>query len=274
MSLTTTHLHVSYQPGEPVLHDLSLDFSRGRVTGVLGANGCGKSTLFMTLLGVLKPAQGQVCFQGEPLRYSKAALQALRQQVAMVFQDPDQQIFYTDVVSDIAFSLRNLGLDEALIQARVDQALALVDGHALRHKPIQYLSHGQKKRVAIAGALVMEADYLLLDEPTAGLDPQGRAQMIGIIQRIVDSGRRVVVSSHDIDFIYEVCDYLYVLAGGRLLTEGSERQVFLQPALLAKAGLVQPWLVKLHTELGYPLFKSEQAFFAAQRAADGHKEAV
>ncbi len=274
MSLTTTHLHVSYQPGEPVLHDLSLDFSRGRVTGVLGANGCGKSTLFMTLLGVLKPAQGQVSFHGEPLRYSKAALQALRQQVAMVFQDPDQQIFYTDVVSDIAFSLRNLGLDEALIQARVDQALALVDGHALRHKPIQYLSHGQKKRVAIAGALVIEADYLLLDEPTAGLDPQGRAQMIEIFQRIVDSGRRVVVSSHDIDFIYEVCDYLYVLAGGRLLTEGSERQVFLQPALLAKAGLVQPWLVKLHTELGYPLFKSEQAFFAAQRAADGHKEAV
>lgn len=274
MTLSTTDLGFSYQPGEPVLQALSLDFSRGQVTGVLGANGCGKSTLFMTLLGVLKPQQGQVCFNGEPLRYSKSALQALRQQVSMVFQDPDQQIFYTDVVSDIAFSLRNLGLEEALIQARVDQALALVDGNSLRHKPIQYLSHGQKKRVAIAGALVMEADYLLLDEPTAGLDPQGREQMIGIIRRIVDSGRRVVVSSHDIDFIYEVCDYLYVLAHGRLLTEGSERQVFLQPELLAKAGLVQPWLVKLHTELGYPLFKSEREFFATCRGVHPHKEAV
>jgi cobalt/nickel transport system ATP-binding protein len=246
------------------------------VTAILGANGCGKSTLFMTLLGILKPQSGEVRWQGRPIGYGKKELRALRQRVSMVFQDPDQQIFYTDVESDIAFALRNLGMSEAVIASRIEQALALVDGTALKTMPVQYLSHGQKKRVAIAGALVLEADMLLLDEPTAGLDPAGRSQMMALIRRISESGRRVVVSSHDIDFIYEVCDYLYVLSKGHLLAEGTRREVFLQPDMLSRAGLVQPWLVRLHQELGYPLYESEQAFFDSARHAHGkqHKEAV
>ncbi|MBI0275755.1 ATP-binding cassette domain-containing protein [Hafnia alvei] len=260
--LVTQHLSFQYQDGETVLHDLSLDFNRGQVTGLLGANGCGKSTLFMNLLGILQPQQGYVMWQGEKLSYDKRSLRALRQQVAMVFQEPDQQIFYTDIDSDIAFSLRNLGVDEDTIRHRTEQALTLVDALGFRHKPVQYLSHGQKKRVAIAGALVMNADYLLLDEPTAGLDPSGRQQMIHIIQKIVAQGKRVVISSHDIDLIYEVCDYLYVLAQGKLLSEGRENEVFLQREMLQRAGLVQPWLVKMHQQLGLPLFKTEHELFA------------
>ena len=276
MSLSTHALSVGYQRDVPVLHGLDLDFSRGQVTAILGANGCGKSTLFMTLLGLLKPQSGEVRWQGAPLGYGKQALRELRQRVSMVFQDPDQQIFYTDVASDIAFALRNLGMEESLIASRTEQALALVDGNALKSMPVQYLSHGQKKRVAIAGSLVLEADMLLLDEPTAGLDPAGRRQMMALIKRISESGRRVVVSSHDIDFIYEVCDYLYVLSKGHLLAEGTRREVFLQPDMLSRAGLVQPWLVRLHQELGYPLYESEQAFFDSARHAHGkqHKEAV
>ena len=137
MSLTTRQLSFHYQAGEPVLHALSLDFTRGRVIGILGANGCGKSTLFMNLLGVLKPQQGQVLWNGEPLKYDKKSLRQLRQQISMVFQDPDQQIFYTDIMSDIAFSLRNLGMEEHIIQQRVNQALALVDAESFWHKPIQ-----------------------------------------------------------------------------------------------------------------------------------------
>jgi cobalt/nickel transport system ATP-binding protein len=272
-TLATRALSFHYQPGENALEDLSLDFSRGRVVGVVGANGCGKSTLFMNLLGVLKPGQGEVLWQGESLRYDKASLYALRQKVAMVFQDPDQQIFYTDVFSDIAFSLRNLGVPEAVIQQRVHEALALVDASAFQHKPVQYLSYGQKKRVAIAGALVMNADYLLLDEPTAGLDPAGRQQMIHIIDRIVAQGKRVIISSHDIDLIYQVCDYLYVLAQGKLCCAGDERTVFLQKDRVQAAGLVQPWLVKLHTELGFPLYKTEQALFAAHAELRQFREA-
>jgi cobalt/nickel transport system ATP-binding protein len=238
-------------------------FSRQPVTGLVGANGCGKSTLFMNLSGILRPQQGAVLWQGKPLDYSKRGLLALRQQVATVFQDPDQQIFYTDIDSDIAFALRNIGVAEAEIARRTDDALTLVDAHSFRHQPIQCLSHGQKKRVAIAGALVLQAKYLLLDEPTAGLDPSGRTQMIAIIQRIVAQGNHVVISSHDIDLIYEICDAVYVLRRGEMLAYGTPGEVFAQKAQIEQAGLTQPWLVKLHTELGMPLCKSEAEFLPA-----------
>lgn len=262
--LATTDLWFRYQD-EPVLKGLTLDFSHHAVTGLVGANGCGKSTLFMNLSGLLRPQSGAVLWQGKPLDYSKRGLLALRQQVATVFQDPDQQIFYTDIDSDIAFSLRNLGVDEAEIARRVEDALTLVDAQHFRHQPIQCLSHGQKKRVAIAGALVLQAQYLLLDEPTAGLDPSGRTQMIEIIKRIVAQGNHVVISSHDIDLIYEVSDAVYVLRRGEVLTHGAPGDVFAQTELIEQAGLTQPWLVKLHTELGFPLCKTEAEFFSCMR---------
>ncbi len=202
-------------------------------------------------------------WQGEALNYSKRGLLALRQQVATVFQDPDQQIFYTDIDSDIAFSLRNLGVAEEEIARRVDEALTLVDARGFRQQPIQCLSHGQKKRVAIAGALVLQARYLLLDEPTAGLDPRGRAQMIAIIRRIVGQGRRVVISSHDIDLIYEVSDAVYVLRHGEVLAAGDPGEVFACAETMDRAGLTQPWLVKLHSELGLPLCKNRGGVFSA-----------
>lgn len=262
--LATRDLWFSYQD-EPTLKGLTLDFSQQAVTGLVGANGCGKSTLFMNLSGLLRPQQGAVLWQGKPLDYSKRGLLALRQQVTTVFQDPDQQIFYTDIDSDIAFSLRNLGVAEDEIARRIDEALTLVDAQHFRQQPIQCLSHGQKKRVAIAGALVLRARYLLLDEPTAGLDPSGRTQMIEIIKRIVAQGNHVVISSHDIDLIYEVSDAVYVLRRGEVLAAGTPGEVFAQRELIEQAGLSQPWLVKLHAELGLPLCKTEADFFRRMR---------
>ena len=262
--LATRDLWFSYQD-EPTLKGLTLDFSQQAVTGLVGANGCGKSTLFMNLSGLLRPQQGAVQWQGKPLDYSKRGLLALRQQVTTVFQDPDQQIFYTDIDSDIAFSLRNLGVAEDEIARRIDEALTLVDAQHFRQQPIQCLSHGQKKRVAIAGALVLRARYLLLDEPTAGLDPSGRTQMIDIIKRIVAQGNHVVISSHDIDLIYEVSDAVYVLRRGEVLAAGTPGEVFAQRELIEQAGLSQPWLVKLHAELGLPLCKTEADFFRRMR---------
>ncbi|MCC8379330.1 ATP-binding cassette domain-containing protein [Xenorhabdus sp. PB30.3] len=262
--LETRALSFSYQDG-PVLKDLTLDFSRFQVTGIIGANGCGKSTLFMNLSGILRPQKGAVWWNNTPLDYSKKGLMALRQRVVTVFQDPDQQIFYTDINSDLAFSLRNLGVDETEIQRRIEYALTQVDAHTFRNKPIQYLSFGQKKRVAIAGALVMDADYLLLDEPTAGLDPAGRQQMLDIIHNIAAEGKRIIISSHDIDLIYQICDGLYVLANGEMISSGSTETVFLQKTQLEQAGLVQPWLVKVHTEGGLSLCKTEQQLFSMLR---------
>ncbi|WP_370560927.1 energy-coupling factor ABC transporter ATP-binding protein [Edwardsiella tarda] len=258
--LATIDLWFRYQEAQ-VLKGLSLDFSSHAVSGLVGANGSGKSTLLMTLSGLLRPQRGAVLWQGKPLDYGKRALLALRQQVATVFQDPDQQIFYTDIDSDIAFSLRNLGVAPAEIARRVEEALTLVDAHAFRQQPIQCLSHGQKKRVAIAGALVLGAKYLLLDEPTAGLDPAGRTQMMAIIRRIAAQGNHVLISSHDIDLIYEISDTVYVLAKGALLAQGAPGEVFACETMMAQAGLTQPWLVKLHARLGLPLCQSEAAFF-------------
>ncbi|MDC9593772.1 ATP-binding cassette domain-containing protein [Xenorhabdus sp. IM139775] len=268
--LATRALHFSYQD-EPVLKDLTLDFGRHQVTGIIGANGCGKSTLLMTLSGILRPQKGAVWWNNTPLDYSKKGLMALRQQVVTVFQDPDQQIFYTDIDSDLAFSLRNLGVDETEIQRRIDDALTRVDAQAFRHKPIQYLSFGQKKRVAIAGALVMEFDYLLLDEPTAGLDPAGRQQMLAMISMIAAEGKRIIISSHDIDLIYQICDGLYVLANGEMISSGSPKTVLLQKNRLEQAGLAQPWLVKVHSEAGLPLCQTEAEFFSVLRTTDRPK---
>ena len=262
--LVTDNLWFRYQD-EPVLKGLTLDFSRQPVTGLVGANGCGKSPLFMNLSGILRPDKGAVLWQGKPLDYSKRGLLALRQQVATGFQDPAQQIFYTDIDSDIAFGLRNLGVPEPEICARTEEALTLVDAQGFRHQPIQCLSHGQKKRVAIAGALVLQAKYLLLDEPTAGLDPSGRQQMIALIQRIVAQGNHVIISSHDIDLIYEICDTVYVLGRGELLASGTPGEVFADRQQIEQAGLCQPWLVKMHSELGLPLCKNEAQFFARMK---------
>ncbi|MDR0805890.1 MAG: ATP-binding cassette domain-containing protein [Enterobacteriaceae bacterium] len=268
--LATRALSFSY-PDSPVLKDLTLDFSQYNVTGIIGANGCGKSTLFMNLSGILRPQNGEVLWNGIPLDYSKKGLRALRQNVVTVFQDPDQQIFYTDVASDIAFSLRNLGVDEAEIKRRTELALQMVDARHFRDKPIQCLSFGQKKRVAIAGAIVMESDYLLLDEPTAGLDPSGRRQMLDIISTIVAQGKHIVISSHDIDLIYQICDGIYVLSDGNIVSSGTPQQVFVQREMLEKAGLEQPWLAKLHSEAGLPLCKTEQELVSILRGYDMSK---
>ena len=241
--LATTDLWFRYQD-EPVLKGLTLDFSRHAVTGLVGANGCGKSTLFMNLSGLLRPQSGAVLWQGKPLEYSKRGLLALRQQVATVFQDPDQQIFYTDIDSDIAFSLRNLGVAEEEIARRVDDALTLVDAQGFRHQPIQCLSHGQKKRVALLLALAEDRD---------------------IIKRIADRGNHVAISSHDIDLIYEISDAVYVLRRGEVLAHGEPGEVFARSELMAQAGLTQPWLVKLHAQLGLPLCKTEEEFFTRMR---------
>ena len=212
--LATTNLCFRYQDS-PVLTGLNLDFSAQAVTGLVGANGCGKSTLFMNLSGILRPQQGAVLWQGKPLEYSKRGLLALRQQVTTVFQDPDQQIFYTDIDSDIAFALRNLGVDEAEIARRVEDALTLVDAQHFRHQPIQCLSHGQKKRVAIAGALVLKARYLLLDEPTAGLDPKERARFRNILSTL-SKNRIVILSTHIVSDIESNANQVILLKERKL----------------------------------------------------------
>lgn len=255
MSLQAEHLTYRYRDGTPALSDVSLAFT-GSATALIGANGAGKSTLFLCLLGLLRPTSGAVLFEGRPLGYSKRELDAYRQRVTLALQDPDKQIFYARVEDDVAFALKNLGLDAAEIARRVEWALAATATSDLRDKAVHYLSYGQKKRVALAGALALQPQVLLLDEPTAGLDPAMTEDMIDLIRQLQSGGTRLVISSHDMDFIYAVCDQVVLLGGGKVRASGPPAEVFCQPELLRECRLRQPWLAELHTTAGLPLFRT------------------
>lgn len=253
-------LNYQYEDGTKALSDVNIDLEKGKVIGIIGANGSGKSTLFLNMLGILKPTKGSIEYQGKVLKYDRKSLREYRKEVTMVFQDPEKQLFYSRVYDDVAFTLRNLNYDENHIQDRVDTALQKVKAEDLKDKPTHFLSYGQKKRVAIAGVLVVDSKVLLLDEPTAGLDPYMTKEIKGIIKE-VSKEKKLVISSHDMDFIYEICDYIYVLGKGKILGEGETREIFLRTALLEEALLEKPWLIKIHEGLGLPLYRYESELF-------------
>lgn len=260
--LQINELTYAYEGKKLALENISMDFNKGEIIGLIGRNGSGKSTLFLNIVGVLKPSKGQVLYCGEPIRYDKKSLYELRKKIGIVFQDPDQQIFYSDVYEDLAFALRNLGLSEAMIKERIEEALIRVDALHLRNEAVQFLSYGQKKRIAIASVLAMKQEVVLLDEPTAGLDPVSVERMVEIIIGMKQAGIKVLVSSHDMDFIYKVCDYLYVLDEGRLIDEGPREKVFGKDRDLVAIGLGEPWLMKVHKYMNLPLFEDEEALYS------------
>ena len=233
--LATTDLWFRYQD-EPVLKGLTLDFSRHAVTGLVGANGCGKSTLFMNLSGLLRPQQGAVLWQGEALNYSKRGLLALRQQVATVFQDPDQQIFYTDIDSDIAFSLRNLGVAEEEIARRVERTMELVGLDQKGDRKPNQLSGGQQQRVSIARALVRNPPIILADEPTGALDSHTGREVLGMLQELHKQGHTVVLITHD-NSIAVQAERIIRLEDGVVVYDGDAHapEAVVQPNLMMSA---------------------------------------
>lgn len=178
----------------------------------------------------------------------------------MVFQDPDKQLFYSKVYDDMAFALRNLGFTEDDIKNRVEHSLEMVKATDLINKPTHFLSYGQKKRIAIGSSLVMDSKVLLLDEPTSGLDPLMSNEIKSIVKELGNE-KKLVVSSHDMNFIYEISDYIYILAKGKIIGEGPPMEVFQEEELLKQADLEMPWLVKIHKYLNLPLYKTEEELF-------------
>lgn len=256
-----SNLTYKYEKKETALDNINMDFSNGDIIGVIGSNGSGKSTLFMNLMGILKPTTGDILFNDKPIKYDKKGLYSLRKDVGIVFQDPDKQIFYSRVYDDIAFALRNVGTDEKTINYKVKKALERVNGLDFIDKPVHFLSHGQKKRVAIASVIAMENKVVLLDEPTAGLDPISTKAIVDIILRLKENNIKVIISSHDMNLIYEVCDYIYILSKGELIEGGTCEQIFLKEESINKAGLELPWLVKVHKRMGMPLFRKEKDLY-------------
>lgn len=257
--IKTENIDFLYEDGTKALKNICIDLNKGKVIGIIGANGSGKSTLFLNILGLLKPSKGRVLFKEKEIKYDKKSLRDYRKKVTMVFQDPDKQLFFSSVYDDIAFPLRNLGFHEEEIKEKVMAVLDRVKAGDLKDKPTHFLSFGQKKRIAIAGSLVMDTDVLLLDEPTSGLDPSMSKEIKNIINSLSNE-KKIVVSSHDMDFIYEICDYIYIISKGEIVGQGRVEDIFLDKDLILGADLEIPWLVKLHQNLDIPLFDSEEDF--------------
>lgn len=239
--LEAKELHYKYADGTHALKGVSLGIKRGGATAVLGGNGAGKSTLFLSFNGILRPSSGQVLFNGSPLDYSHAGLKNLRKSVGIVFQDPDNQLFSASVVQDISFGVMNMKLPLKEVKKRVETAMERTGIAHLKDKPTHCLSFGQKKRAAIAGVLAMEPDVLVLDEPTAGLDPMGVSEIMKLLKETrKELGISIVISTHDIDIVPLYCDYAYVMNGGEIITGGTPKEVFAKKDILRSVNLRLP----------------------------------
>ena len=230
-----------------VLRDATLRIDAGRRIALLGANGSGKTTLLRCLSGALRPTAGRVCLRGAALGHDRASLRAHRRLVQLVLQDPDAQLFSADVTQDVSFGPLNLGLDDSAAWARVEEALDLLSITHLAERPTHQLSYGERKRVAIAGAVAMRPEVLLLDEPTAGLDPMGVGELLATLGRL---DATVVLATHDVDLALAWADEVAVVCDGSV-TQGD-------PALLGDADLIgrarlrMPWQLELVARLGLP----------------------
>lgn len=251
--LEVKNLEYTYESGKKVLDGISLSTKNGAITMVIGENGAGKTTLFKNILGLLKRDKGDIIVDGEEFRYDKKSLLNYRKNVTMVFQDPDNQIFYSNVFDDTAFTLRNLGYDEETVKERVDNALRSANAYELKEMPVHFLSYGQKKRVAIASAIALGARYILMDEPTAGLDPVS----IGILKKTIAGiakNSSLLISTHDMEFCYEMADYIYVVKDAKIIKEGSKYEIFKDEDVIKRANQELPLCVRVANALGVNFF--------------------
>jgi len=238
-----THIYSADTPFEKIaIEDINLTIPHGQLVGLIGHTGSGKSTFIQHLNGLLKPTRGSVCLDGEDINASKQATKAARSKVGLVFQYPEYQLFEETVFKDIAFGPKNMKLSDTEMDERVREAAALVgiSEELFEDSPLE-LSGGQKRRVAIAGVIAMRPGVLILDEPTAGLDPSGCEQ---ILNTIVDyrekTGSTVIIVSHSMDDVARLADRLIVFNKAHVRFDGTPEEVFSKPEELKEIGLNVP----------------------------------
>ncbi|NQV11521.1 MAG: ABC transporter ATP-binding protein [Cyanobacteria bacterium] len=224
----------------PSIRGLSLHIPEGARCGLIGENGCGKTTLFLLANGLLKPQHGRIRWRGEAIAYQRQALAQLRQRVGLVFQNPEHQLVATSVAEDLSYGLVNLGMDDNEILWRVKQAIVDFDLQELVGRPVHGLSLGEKKQLSLADVMVLDPELLLLDEPTAYLSPGHCRELLTQLKRIHEAGTAIVVASHDLDFLDDWADWLFVMERGALVLEGPPAQVFKQRQQLEALNLGIP----------------------------------
>ena len=263
MSIEIRNLTHCYSEGSALrtvaLDDISMTIEDGEFLGIIGHTGSGKSTLVQHLNGLLKPTSGQVLVDGEDLNGEHVNRRALRQRIGLVFQYPEYQLFEETVAKDIAFGPKNQGLSKEEIDQRVRYAMDCVhlDYDKYSNQSPFELSGGQMRRVAIAGVLAMKPSVLILDEPTAGLDPRGRDRILTMLEELHAGGNvTIVMVSHSMDDMARLATRLIVMAEGKILATGTPREIFAQADMMVSAGLDVPAAARLCRALrdrGYDL---------------------
>jgi len=242
-------LQYTYPDGTEALRGLTLRITHGESVAIVGANGAGKSTLLAHFIGTLFPTAGTLQIGGYPV--TKKTLPHIRRSVGMVFQNPDDQLFMPTVYDDVAFGPLNLDLPPEVVEARVTSALETVGALHLKDRPPYRLSGGQKRSVAIAAVLSMEPDILVMDEPSAGLDPFARRHLINLLATFKHTK---IIATHDLDLVLDLCERTIILHEGMVLADGPTKQIFQDDALLTESHLEKPFRMQ-----GCPLCHPQHA---------------
>ncbi|WP_288579294.1 ATP-binding cassette domain-containing protein [uncultured Methanobrevibacter sp.] len=252
IQLSTENLSFTYPDGTQALKNINIEIEKGEKVAIIGPNGAGKSTLFSHFNGLTEPTSGCVKIEGKTISFEKDELLKVRQKVGIVFQDPNDQLFAPTVKEDIAFGPMNLGLSYGEVEKRVEDALKMVGMENYEDKTPHHLSGGQQKRIAIAGIIAMKPEIMILDEPTAGLDPDGVEKVLNIMNQLNKEGMTLIISSHDIDMISKYADKIFILYNGEIIESGNKNKIFSDMELLKKAHLRTP----ITTEILYNLKES------------------
>ncbi len=267
-----THIYMPKTPFEKkALNNVSVDIEQGEFVALIGHTGSGKSTLIQHLNGLLEASSGEIIVDGTNITAKGAKLSEIRKKVGLVFQYPEYQLFEENIEKDIAFGPRNLALGEEEIHKRVIKAMNMVglDYEIYKDKSPFELSGGQKRRVAIAGVVAMEPKVLILDEPTAGLDPKGRDEILVQIQKLhKEYGMTIVLVSHSMEDVAKVANRVIVMNSGEIILDGEPKEVFKESEVLESVGLAVPqvtYLIKALIEKG---FKVDKDIFTIDQAKE------
>lgn len=262
MQIEAKSLTHTYMPGSPfsatAIRDVSFSIHQGEFIGIIGHTGSGKSTLVQHLNGLLRPTAGEIRVGGIPIPQKGGDMRAIRRMVGMVFQYPEYQLFEETVEKDVAFGPKNLGIEGEELEKRIRSSLSDVQlpFEEYGHRSPFELSGGEKRRAAIAGVLAMEPEVLVLDEPTAGLDPRSRKEMIELMRRWNDRGHTVIMISHSMEDVAKLCSRVLVMSHGELLMDGPPGQVFSRSDELTAHGLAIPQatlIAQMLRQQGFPL---------------------
>lgn len=267
-----THIYMADSPFEKkALDDVSLEIQDGQFVALIGHTGSGKSTLIQHINGLLKPNSGEIVIDGEDITRKDAKLTEIRKKVGLVFQYPEYQLFEETIEKDIEFGPTNLGLSQEEISLRVKRAMKIVglDYKTYKDKSPFELSGGQKRRVAIAGVVAMEPKVLILDEPTAGLDPRGRDEILGQIRQLhKEYNMTIILVSHSMEDVAKVADRIIVMSKGKCVLDGKPFEVFKEIDTLESIGLAAPQIAYLMRELRQKGFAIEENVFTVEQAKD------